>query len=171
MILLQAFSPQGPSVGSLPIFPQSLAAYVSLALSLLALAAIVWRNGKEKGRMDAHESATTERLDGFGARLNEVKLDGVAHDTEIISLRLEQQRSADDRGVMREKIAANSTAIGGLGDDVREERLAFITMLHNNEKAAAERDAAVRVELAAIKERLNIDLLVKSVMRNLPAPA
>jgi hypothetical protein len=42
-----------------------------------------------------------------------------------------------------------------------------MSTLHASEKAAAERDARMREELARISERLNIERMVQSVVRNM----
>jgi hypothetical protein len=68
---------------------------------------------------------------------------------------------------MREKIAGNAANIRSLQDELQSDRLAVMTTLHNNEKAAAERDAKTREELARISERLDIERMVTSVVRNL----
>lgn len=61
---------EGPSVGPLPVLAQSLMAYVSFFGTLLLAIGWIWKAAKEKARMEEHERTTTERLDGFGGRLD-----------------------------------------------------------------------------------------------------
>lgn len=108
----------------------------------------------------------TSDVNQVGTRVNETRDNCTTHTSEINSLKLEQQQSRDDRTNMRERIAANSQAIKALSEEQQADRIAVMTQLFNNEKAAAERDAQTREALAAIRERLNIEQMVKSVVRN-----
>lgn len=105
-------------------------------------------------------------LNNVGSRVNELELSKAKHLTEIENLKLEQQRSIDDRNNMRERLAGNSRSIDELRDEIRDDRLAVLTTLHNNEKAAAERDAVLRESLARLQERVNIEELVRAVVRS-----
>ena len=105
-------------------------------------------------------------LNNVGTRVNELELEKKAHAVEIDNLKLELQRSIDDRNSMRERLAGNTRSIDELRDEIRDDRLAVLTTLHNNEKAAAERDAVLRESLARLQERVNIDEMVRAVVRN-----
>lgn len=140
-----------------PFLPQTLNQWLGVLVVVVGWTFAMWR-AYAKLSNDANR---------IGERVNNVETYCTSHGTEIVNLKLEQQRSADDRGNMRERIAASEKEIETLGSELREERLAVMTMLHNNEKAAAERDAHTREELARINERLNIERMIQSVVRNM----
>lgn len=49
-------------------------------------------------------------------------------------------------------------------DDLNESRREVMTMLFNSERAAAERDTVLKVELARLAERVDIESIVTSVV-------
>lgn len=130
-----------------------------------------WRKIKTDATKEEKLVAAIEKnandINEVGKRVNSISTDCSIHDKGITDLRLEQQASRDDRGTMRENIGRNSAAIAALREELQEERLAVMTTLHNNEKAAAERDAQTRERLAQISERLDIERMVTSVVRAL----
>jgi septal ring factor EnvC (AmiA/AmiB activator) len=137
----------------------------------LGIAAIlaVWTVGiwKAYASNRAEIEKVKSDLNNVGERANTVKANCQTHDVEIGNLKLEQQRSMDDRSNMRERIATNAKAIDGLAEELRADRLAVMSTLHANEKAAAERNAIMREELARIGERLNIERMIQSVVRSM----
>lgn len=138
-------------------FPQTLNQWLAAIGVVFVWGLAVWR---------AYAKLTND-INQVGERVNEIKVSDATKGTEITNIKLEQQRLKDNQDAMRERISANEKEIETVGNELREERLAVMTMLHNNEKAAAERDARTREELAAIRERLNIEKMVQSVIRNL----
>jgi hypothetical protein len=131
----------------------------------------LWRKVKTDATTEAKLVAAIEKnatdINEVGGRVNKVETNCAIHTKDIGDLRVEQQNSRDDRGTMRENIGRNSAAIAALREDLQEERVAVMTTLHNNEKAAAERDAQMRERLASITERLDIERMVTSVVRAL----
>lgn len=111
----------------------------------------------------------TSDINAVGERVNDIKLSAARNDTEIVNIKIAQQRSDDNTNAMRERLASTERELETLSAELREERLAVMTMLHNNEKAAAERDARTREELAAIRERLHIEKMVQSVVKSMRA--
>jgi predicted nucleic acid-binding Zn-ribbon protein len=107
-------------------------------------------------------------LNRVGERVNSVEISCTTTGVEVNNLKLEQQRSIDDRGNLREKIAATARSVEEMREEIRDDRLAVVTMLHNSDKSAAERDAVLREQLARVQERLNIEEMIKSVVRNWP---
>jgi hypothetical protein len=137
-------------------------------LGIIAILA-VWTLGIVKA-YSANRRAiekVAEDINKVGERANETKSLCATHDVSVGELKLEQQRSTDDRAQIREKVATNAKAIEAITDELRADRLAVMSTLHSNEKAASERDAQNREKLARIEERLDIERLVKSVVRNL----
>lgn len=149
-----------------PTFLEQVKDWIGIAAVLLVWTGAIWRSWTN---LNNKITAQGNDLNLVGGRVDGVKTDCVKHESEINNLKMEQQRSLDDRGIIREKVAMNTKALEALTEELREERLAVITMIHNNEKAAAERDTTLRVELAGIRERLNIETMIKSVVRNLKA--
>jgi septal ring factor EnvC (AmiA/AmiB activator) len=140
-----------------PFLPQTLNQWLTAVGILVGWTIVAWR----------FFTKLSTDINRVGERTNAVETSCTSHGTEITNLKLEQQRSADDRGTMRERIAASEKEIETLGAELREERLAVMSMLHANERAAAERDAQTREQLARISERLNIERMVQSVVRNM----
>lgn len=140
-----------------PFLPQTLNQWLTAAGILAGWTVVAWR---------FFNKLSTD-VNNVGERVNTVEKSCASHGTEIQNLKLEQQRSIDDRGNMRERIAASEKEIETLGLELREERLAVMSTLHASEKAAAERDAATREQLARISERLNIEQMVQAVVRNM----
>lgn len=79
------------------------------------------------------------QIDGLGQRTNEAEKD-------IASLRGQ---------------------VGALKDEIRDDRLAIMTQLHNSEKAAQERESRLREQLARIEERMNVDRMVEMAVKKL----
>lgn len=107
------------------------------------------------------------QVNNVGTRVNFLELAKERHETEISNLILNMQRSIDDRGVIRENVASNTKAIEAMDDQMREDRLAVMQTLHDNERAASERNAVLRESMARLEERLNVEMMIKSVVRNL----
>ncbi len=105
-------------------------------------------------------------LNNVGTRINSTEIESTRHETEIANLKLELQRSIDDRNIIREKVAGNTKSLDELRDEIRDDRLAVIATLHINEKTASERDAVLRETLARLQERINIEEIVRSVVRH-----
>lgn len=106
------------------------------------------------------------QLNNVGSRVNELELSDGKQDTQLDSLNLSMQRSVDDRNVIRENVARNTKALEAMDDQIREDRIAVMQTLHDNERAASERNAVLRESMARLEERLNIEMMVKSVVRN-----
>lgn len=137
--------------------PQTLSQWMGVIAILFGWGVIVWRAWAK----------LTSDINQVGDRVNKVELADKAKETEIINLKISQQRVIDDTNAMRERVASSERELETLSSELREERLAVMTMLHNNEKAAAERDAMTREELAAIRERLNIERMVHTVVKSM----
>jgi chromosome segregation ATPase len=116
-----------------------------------------------------HSLKVQTDLNNVGSRVNKLELDDARKTTEIDALKLELQRSIDDRNTMRERVAGNARSLEELREEIRDDRIAVLTTLHNNEKAAAERDAVLRESLARLQERINIEELIKSTVRAMGA--
>jgi predicted nucleic acid-binding Zn-ribbon protein len=138
-------------------FPQNLSQWLGVIAILFGWGVIVWRAWAK----------LTGDINQVGERVNEIKIASAQNNTEIVNIKIAQQRSDDNTNAMRERLASTERELETLSTELREERLAVMTMLHNNEKAAAERDARTREELAAIRERLHIEKMVQSVVRNM----
>lgn len=138
-----------------------------LAGWLFSLWRVARAQQKKESDRDAQMSSMNKDINEVGARINSTQLSCGKHDEAIQSLKIEQQQSRDDRINMRERIATNFAAIQALQEELQQERIVVMSTLHANERAAAERDTLTRVELAAIKERMNIEMMVQSVVRNM----
>jgi hypothetical protein len=82
--LIQATAPpvaSGPLVGPLPLLAQSVMAYVGFFGAIASMVLVGWRAGKEKSRMEAHEKATNDALDGFGGRVESLEAEVQAMQT------------------------------------------------------------------------------------------
>lgn len=132
-----------------------------------SLFAMARRNQKKDDDTQAAITKVATDIDRVGERVNTTNTSCSKHEEAITGLRLEQQQSRDDRNTMREKVAGNAAAIAAIREEIQQERLQVMSTLHANERAAAERDAVTREQLATIRERLNIEQMVTTVMRNL----
>lgn len=135
--------------------PNTLNQWLGAIAIIVTWTLIAWR----------HSVKVTTDLNNVGTRVNSLELTNERQSTDIDNLKLELQRSVDDRNNMRERLAGNTRSIDELRDEIRDDRLAVLTTLHNNEKAAAERDAVLRESLARLQERVNIEELVRAVIR------
>ena len=130
----------------------------------------LWRSIKASGSKESRHAEALEKLttdiNEVGTRVNKMNDACVINGTKISALELELQTSRDDRAHMREKIGANEGSIKALQEELQADRLAVMSTLHANEKAAAERNAHTREELARISERLNVEQMVHSVVRS-----
>lgn len=133
---------------------------------VVSLYVMVRSNAKKESDLYTAVAKVATDVDRVGEKVNATNLSCTKHDEAIQNLKIEQQQSRDDRMNMRERIAGNFTAISALQEELQQERLTVMATLHNNEKAAAERDTQTRVELARISERLDIEQMVHAVVRN-----
>jgi hypothetical protein len=137
--------------------PATLNQWLGAAAIIIGWTVIVWR---------AMLSIKTD-LNNVGTRVNSLELSCNKNTVETDNLKLEQQRSIDDRNTMRERVAGNARSLDELRDEIRDDRIAVLTTLHNNEKAAAERDAILRESLARLQERINVEEMIKGAVRAL----
>jgi site-specific recombinase len=139
--------------------PSTLNQWMATIAIIVGWTLIAWR----------HSLKVTTDLNNVGSRVNTLELDNAKKQTDIDNLKLELQRSVDDRNTMRERVASNGRSLEELREEIRDDRIAVLTTLHNNEKAAAERDAMLRESLARLQERINIEELIKSTVRTMAA--
>lgn len=104
------------------------------------------------------------KVNGFGKRADQAAIDASAAKALGDKLVLELDNAHSDRSDLRERIATVETMIDGVKEELSEERLAVMTTLHNNEKAAAERDAQLREQLARLTERMDIQRMIRTVV-------
>lgn len=70
----------------------------------------------------------------------------------------------EERTNIRERVAHLEATTSAIKEELSEERLAVMTMLHNNERAAAERSASLQAEVARLTERIDIQRIVRTVV-------
>lgn len=63
------------------------------------------------------------------------------------------------------RVTANEARYESVKEELNQERLAVMTLMFNNEKAANERHTELKVEIARLTERLNIRGIVSEVVR------
>lgn len=105
------------------------------------------------------------KINGFGKRVDNVEIASAASLKLGDKLVLELENAHNERGELRERVAQVETLIDAIKEELSEERLAVMTTLHNNERAAAERDAQLREQLAGLRERMDIQRIVKTVVQ------
>ncbi len=161
--------------GNAAITLSSIQAWIAIAGGLItwviSMFVMIRTSGRKEAELHAAIADNKKDINAVGERVNATNAMMSRHDEAVGALKIEQQQSRDDRMNMRERIASNYSAIEALQDELQQERLAVMSVLHANERAAAERDAVTRVELAGIKERLNIEGIVQSVVRNMKVVA
>lgn len=107
----------------------------------------------------------TNKINGVGARTTVAG--STATEAKILAdkVHLEMEGARGERAAIRERVAAVEIATAKLTEELSEERMAVMTTLHNNERAASERDTALQVQLATLTERIDVDRIVRSVVR------
>lgn len=105
------------------------------------------------------------KINGFGKRVDDVEVASAACLKLGDKMVLELENAHNERGELRERVAQVETLIDAIKEELSEERLAVMTTLHNNERAAAERDAQLREQLAGLRERMDIQRIVKTVVQ------
>lgn len=63
------------------------------------------------------------------------------------------------------RVSANEARYDSVKEELNQERLAVMTLMFNNEKAANERHTELKVQIATLTERLNIRGIVNEVVR------
>lgn len=63
------------------------------------------------------------------------------------------------------RVSANEARYEAVKEELNQERLAVMTLMFNNEKAANDRHTELKVEIARLTERLNIRGIVNEVVR------
>ncbi len=104
------------------------------------------------------------KINGYGKRVDQVEIDSAAALKLGYKLVLELQGAANDRSELRERVASVETVVDAIKEELSEERLAVMTTLHNNEKAAADRSADLQKQIAVLTERMDINRIVRSVV-------
>lgn len=104
------------------------------------------------------------KVNGIGTRTTQAQLDATAAKAVADKCVIDDQVATAERAEIRERIAANETSVDNLHEELAQERLAVMSTLHANERAASERDANLRVELAKLTERVDINRIVRSVV-------
>lgn len=142
---------------------------LALAGFLLLWGGAIWRmvqvNAKKEANLYTAIGDVVKDINEVGAKVNKIEGSCAITASELNAVKIQQQKSDDDRSALREKVAMNAASIKDLQSAVQEDRLAVMATLHANERAAAERDAKTREELARISERLDIERMVASVVR------
>lgn len=104
------------------------------------------------------------KVNGLGTRTTEAKENAIAAKLIADKCVMDDQIATAERAEIRERIAACETSVDNLHEELTQERLAVMSTLHANERAAAERDASLRVELAKLTERVDINRIIRSVV-------
>lgn len=104
------------------------------------------------------------KVNGIGGRTTTAQNDATAAKALADKCVMDDQVATAERAEIRERIAANETSVDNLHEELTQERLAVMSTLHANERAAAERDASLRVELAKLTERVDINRIIRSVV-------
>jgi hypothetical protein len=131
-------------------FPVTLRDIIELVTIVIAIAGIWYR--------------LENKVNGYGKRTDQAQADASAAKTLADKCVIDDQVATAERAEIRERIAANETSVDNLHEELAQERLAVMSTLHANERAAAERDANLRVELAKLTERVDINRIVRSVV-------
>ena len=124
---------------------------IQLAGLIAAIAGIWWK-------LDA-------KVNGFGERANKAEKDATAALAIADKAVLEIQMASTERAEIRDRVSSVETKVDAIKEELSEERLAVMSTLHENERAAAERDAQLREKLAQITERIDINRIVKTVVQ------
>jgi len=139
-----------PSVGD-SSFAINIKDAIAILVFVLGLSAAWWK--------------LTEKINGHGKRTTEASDTATKAYTLAEKLLVEFEGARQERIQLRERIVTVEANVVKLGEELSEERLAVMTTLHNNERAASERDATLREQLAVLNERMNIDRIVRTVVR------
>lgn len=133
-----------------PVITLGLKDWIELGMVIVAISSVYWR--------------LTNKVNGFGERVNSVEL--LAAQTKILVEKITVQSEVilAERAAIRERLAGLEILAAGIKEELAEERMAVMTTLHNNERAAAERDAGMREELAKLTERIDIPQMIKTIM-------
>jgi chromosome segregation ATPase len=124
---------------------------ITLAGIIVAIAGVWWK-------LDA-------KVNGFGERANKAEKDATAALAISDKAVLEIQMASTERAEIRDRVSSVETKVDAIKEELSEERLAVMATLHENERAAAERDAQLREKLAQITERIDIQRIVKTVVQ------
>jgi biopolymer transport protein ExbB/TolQ len=109
--------------------------------------------------------AMTHKVNAFGVRVAKLETGCVEFNTRQSSMEREQERARDERASINAIATQALTKIDAMREEIADERLAIQSTLHANEKAAADRDSALREKLARLEERLNIRAIVSQTVK------
>lgn len=65
------------------------------------------------------------------------------------------------------RVSANEAKIDAIKEELNQERLAVMTLMFNNEKAANERHTDLKVQIATLTERLNVKGMIAEVLHEI----
>lgn len=111
-----------------------------------------------------------EKVSGFGRRVKAVEENCAANGKDLEGVLREQAQARIERSDIRAMAVENRTKVETLRQEIADDRLAIMSTLHANEKAAAERNAELREKLGRLDERLNIQAMVRQVVREFKEP-
>lgn len=110
-------------------------------------------------------TSLTAIVNGLGDRVKKLEHDEVVNDERMHILRRDSELFVQESKSVRDRISSAEVRIDALREELRDDRLAIMSQLHASEKHASERDATLRVELSKLKERLNINEMIRTVVR------
>lgn len=125
--------------------------WLQIGGALIAIAGIWWK--------------LETKVNGFGTRTTEAEHNAIAAKSIAEKAVLEIQMAMDERNQIRDRVSSVETKVDAIKEELSEERLAVMSTLHDNERAAAERDAQLREKLAQLTERIDINRIIRTVVQ------
>lgn len=107
----------------------------------------------------------SNKVNGFGKRVSKVEENCVSNAKDIDTMKQELDHGRNERIEIRTMAAKAEAAAVALSREVADDRLAVMSTLHSNEKAAADRAAELKEKIGRLDERLNMLNLIRLVAR------
>lgn len=122
---------------------------LEILIALVALGGLVWSASK------VHTRLTTD-INAVGARTTTAQ--ETATEAKILATTAKEtaSESRQELNEIGRRVAKVEGAIENMRDELVTNRLEFTTMLHNNDKASAERDAKIRESIARVATKLDV---------------
>lgn len=125
-------------------------AVLEFVLGILALLGIVWRMSRSHTKL-LHD------INEVGGRTTTAQ--NTANEAKTLAQNAERRASESgaELGEVGRRVARIEGALDAMKEEMSTNRLEFVTMLHNNDKASAERDSRIRESIARIASKLDVE--------------
>jgi hypothetical protein len=123
--------------------------FLELIILILSLLGMTWR-------MSRTHTKLLSDINAVGGRTTTAQETATAAKVLAETAERRASESGQELGEVGRRVAKVEGALDAMKDEMATNRLEFVTMLHNNDKASSERDSKIRESIARIASKLDV---------------